>query len=124
MKLEFISPMILNTLKQGEFANKTTWTYYDNPNSELIIDVDKWQIICLSNGKCGGFSDWVVNEYKCQFALKKDIHGDGFIDIEFPFALAMLGQLFNRTELIAYLSSLQKIFAIKQESKDYQNNLK
>lgn len=120
-KLEFASPKALNELTQGQFTEKVIWSYNDDPNSELVIDADNWHIECLSNGKTGKLIDWLVNEKTHQFAIKGEATSEDYVEIEYPFAVAMLGQLVDRTDLIRYLASLQKTFG-QMKSDDKATN--
>lgn len=122
-KLEFASPKTLNELTQGQFAEKVVWGYNDVPNSELVVDADNWHIECPSNGKIGKLTDWLVNEKTYQFTLKGEATSDDYVEIEYPFAVAMLGQLVDRTDLIRYLASLQKVFGQMQSDNKTANEI-
>ncbi|MDR1221367.1 MAG: hypothetical protein LBL07_00620 [Tannerella sp.] len=111
-KLEFASPKLLNELQQGQYADKVVWNYHNTLDLELILDADDWHIECPANGKTGKLADWVVNEDTCQFALKDEEGIDNYTELEYPFAVAMLGQLVERTDLIRYLISLQEVLSM------------
>ena len=109
-KLEFISPKVLNNLKSGQFASKVVWGYNNVPNTDLTIDTDDWNIECVMSSKKGNITEWLVNEETNQMILNSEENKDGYSEIEYPFAISMLGQLVDRTDLIRYLVSLQNTF--------------
>lgn len=110
LKLEFISPKVLNELKFGQFVEKSVWKYFGMPDSSLFIDTDTWIISSEDGSKSAVISNWCVNEQAKEFVLKDQSSSVGFKDIDYTFALAMLGQLTDRNGLINYLASLKDIF--------------
>lgn len=109
-KLEFISPKILNELKFGQVAEKSVWKYLGMPDSSLSIDTDTWIISSEDGSKSAVISNWCVNEQAKEFVLKEQSSSDGFKEIDYVFALAMLGQITDREGLLKYLASLKDVF--------------
>jgi hypothetical protein len=118
IKLEFISPKVLNNLKYGQFADKVVWGYNNIPDTGLTIDTDDWNIECIAIAKKGIITDWLVDEETYQFVLKGNDSADNYGEIQYPFAVAMLGQLVDRKDLIKYLDLLQNAFD-GAKSRDY-----
>jgi hypothetical protein len=110
IKLEFISPKVLNNLKHGHFTNKVVWGYDNVPGTDLTIDTDNWNIECVGFSQKGSIMDWLVNEDTNPMVLKSGVSKEDNSEIEFPFAVAMLGQLAGPNNLIRNLASLQETF--------------
>lgn len=112
LTIEFIAPNKLNELKEGECVQKTIWSYAGVENSILVLDTNNWTISCEANNICESIANWVVDEMSCVMKIKSDTNEEAYKELDYPFAVSMIGQMCDVKDLISYLQSLQEVFNI------------
>lgn len=112
--LNFSAPQELNNLKEAGSLEKYTWIYGVNSSDELKLDLDTWIISSKEQEKSAHITQWKVNQQEHSMILEEDSN-ESYQEIDLSFAVAMLGQLVGREDLIRYLKQLKKEFAKSKE---------
>lgn len=112
--LNFLAPQELNNLKEAGSLEKYTWIYGVNSSDELKLDLDTWIISSKEQEKSAHITQWKVNQQEHSMILEEDSN-ESYQEIDLSFAVAMLGQLVGREDLIRYLKQLKKEFAKSKE---------
>lgn len=119
--LNFSAPQELNNLKEAGSLEKYTWIYGVNSSDELKLDLDTWIISSKEQEKSAHITQWKVNQQEHSMILEEDSN-ESYQEIDLSFAVAMLGQLVRREDLIRYLKQLKKEFAKSKEDFEKEEN--
>ena len=119
--LKFSAPQELNNLKNASSLEKYTWVYGSNSSEELKLDLDTWIISSKEQEKSAHITQWKVNQQEHSMILEEDSN-ESYQEIDLSFAVAMLGQLVGREDLIRYLKQLKKEFAKSKEENEEEEN--
>jgi hypothetical protein len=119
--LNFSAPQELNNLKEAGSLEKYTWIYGVNSSDELKLDLDTWIISSKEQEKSAHITQWKVNQQEHSMILEEDSN-ESYQEIDLSFAVAMLGQLVSREDLIRYLKQLKKEFAKSKEENEEEEN--
>ncbi|EKY11538.1 hypothetical protein HMPREF9075_00632 [Capnocytophaga sp. oral taxon 332 str. F0381] len=119
--LNFSAPQELNNLKEAGSLEKYTWIYGVNSSDELKLDLDTWIISSKEQEKSAHITQWKVNQQEHSMILEEDSN-ESYQEIDLSFAVAMLGQLVSREDLIRYLKQLKKEFAKSKEDFEKEEN--
>ena len=119
--LNFSAPQELNNLKEAGSLEKYTWIYGVNSSGELKLDLDTWIISSKEQEKSAHITQWKVNQQEHSMILEEDSN-ESYQEIDLSFAVAMLGQLVSREDLIRYLKQLKKEFAKSKEDFEKEEN--
>ena len=119
--LNFSAPQELNNLKEAGSLEKYTWIYGVNSSDELKLDLDTWIISSKEQEKSAHITQWKVNQQEHSMILEEDSN-ESYQEIDLSFAVAMLGQLVGREDLIRYLKQLKKEFAKSKEDFEKEEN--
>lgn len=119
--LNFLAPQELNNLKEAGSLEKYTWIYGVNSSDELKLDLDTWIISSKEQEKSAHITQWKVNQQEHSMILEEDSN-ESYQEIDLSFAVAMLGQLVGREDLIRYLKQLKKEFAKSKEENEEEEN--
>ena len=119
--LKFSAPQELNNLKNASSLEKYTWVYGSNSSEELKLDLETWVISSEKQEKSAHITQWKVNQQEHSMILEEDSN-ESYQEIDLSFAVAMLGQLVGREDLIRYLKQLKKEFAKSKEENEEKEN--
>ena len=119
--LKFSAPQELNNLKNASSLEKYTWVYGSNSSEELKLDLETWVISSEKQEKSAHITQWKVNQQEHSMILEEDSN-ESYQEIDLSFAVAMLGQLVGREDLIRYLKQLKKEFAKSKEDFEKEEN--
>ena len=119
--LNFSAPQELNNLKEAGSLEKYTWISGVNSSDELKLDLDTWIISSKEQEKSAHITQWKVNQQEHSMILEEDSN-ESYQEIDLSFAVAMLGQLVSREDLIRYLKQLKKEFAKSKEDFEKEEN--
>ncbi len=119
--LNFLAPQELNNLKEAGSLEKYTWVYGSNSSEELKLDLETWVISSEKQEKSAHITQWKVNQQEHSMILEEDSN-ESYQEIDLSFAVAMLGQLVGREDLIRYLKQLKKEFAKSKEENEEEEN--
>ena len=119
--LKFSAPQELNNLKNASSLEKYTWVYGSNSSEELKLDLETWVISSEKQEKSAHITQWKVNQQEHSMILEEDSN-ESYQEIDLSFAVAMLGQLVSREDLIRYLKQLKKEFAKSKEENEEEEN--
>lgn len=123
IQLTFASPKELDTLKSARNVDKKAWHYGNEAESILELDTDTWNITCPQNQKSALITEWMADESDFSMKLKEDDVEGNFVDIDYPFAVAMVGQICNPGLLASFIGQLLSIYNMspsksKEDSED------
>lgn len=117
IKLIFKSPSELNSLSSASKLSPTEWKFQSKEGVVLELNTDNWEI---STGDSSTKIDkWVVDETNYTMDLKEN--DPNLKELDYAFAVSMIGQLVDRTKLIEYLKSLGEVYNMKPD--DSRENL-
>lgn len=105
-ELKFEAPRYLNELREATQTNKQQWTH-GSSSAPLVLELDTWEI--GYEGTFAHITEWHVNQSNCTMILEA---GTGYEEIDFPFCVAMLGQIVSREDFLKYFSELQEEFRV------------
>jgi len=111
IKLIFKSPSELNSLSSASKLSPTEWKFKSQDGEVLELDTENWQI--LYSGSSTKIDKWVVDESNYTMDLKEN--NPNLKDLDYAFAVSMIGQLVDRTKLIEYLKSLGEVYNMKPD---------
>ena len=111
-KMKFCSPTKLNNLEDGGFTETQNFVFPEIDNGELTLDIDNWDVVCEDNGIKAKLDTWYVNE---DLGMMCNEPKEGYVKIDYPFAVSMVGQLCEPSQLINYLQSLEQLFEVKRK---------
>ena len=120
IQLKFKSPKELDNLKEAKQIEKNVWHYASDAESVLELDTETWQISCPQNQQKARINEWMVDETNFSMKLKTDDTPGDYRDIDYPFAVAMVGQLCPPQTLVLYLRQLAEVFKMRPSSDDEQ----
>ena len=104
----------LNNAKEAVLFNKYNWFYGGDLSNKLWLNLDNWTIYS-DRGQIAHITEWKVNQNAHSMVLGQDA-GNNYQKIDLPFAMAMLGQLVSREDLVCYLKQLPKEFIRVKET--------
>jgi len=114
IELKFIALNELNNAKEAVLFNKYNWFYGGDLSNKLWLNLDNWTIYS-DRGQIAHITEWKVNQNAHSMVLGQDA-GNNYQKIDLPFAMAMLGQLVSREDLVCYLKQLPKEFIRVKET--------
>ena len=114
IELKFIALNELNNVKEAVLFNKYNWFYGGDLSNKLWLNLDNWTIYS-DRGQIAHITEWKVNQNAHSMVLGQDA-GNNYQKIDLPFAMAMLGQLVSREDLVCYLKQLPKEFIRVKET--------
>jgi len=114
IELKFIALNELNNAKEAVLFNKYNWFYGGDLSNKLWLNLDNWTIYS-DRGQIAHITEWKVNQNAHSMVLGQD-GGNDYQKIDLPFAMAMLGQLVSREDLVCYLKQLPKEFIRVKET--------
>lgn len=111
IQLIFKSPKELNSLSSSTNLTAHEWRFKSIDGSILELNTDNWEI---SNGQLSvKINKWGVDESNKLMDLKDN--NKELDDLDYAFAVSMIGQLVDRSKLIQYLKSLSEVYEMKNE---------
>lgn len=116
IQLKFKSPKELENLKEAKQIEKNEWHYTSDAGTVLELDTETWMISCPQNQQIAKINEWMVDETNFSMKLKTDDTPGDYRDIDYPFAVAMVGQLCPPQKLALYLKQLTEVFKMRPSS--------
>lgn len=122
--LKFSSPKDLNNLKEAKPVDKKQWLYANEAESTLELDTETWHITCPQNQKTAIITEWMADESAFSMKLKGDEAQGNYANIDYTFAIAMVGQLCEPHLISQYIGQLLQVFNLRpapEEKKPEEN---
>ena len=110
IQLKFSSPKELNNLKEAKPVEKKQWHYANEAESTLELDTETWFITCPQNQKTAKINEWMADEGSFSMKLKSDDVQGNYADVDYTFAIAMVGQLCEPHLISQYIGQLVEVY--------------
>lgn len=110
IQLKFSSPKELNNLKEAKPVEKKQWHYANEAESTLELDTETWFITCPQNQKTAKIKEWMADEGNFSMKLKSDDVQGNYADVDYTFAVAMVGQLCEPHLISQYIGQLAEVY--------------
>ncbi len=107
LPLLFTSPKQLNTLQEAQASEPVVWHLFKTEDV-LELNTENWHIATAHLS--AQIDAWEVNEQTHQMKPKSQETTEGFVSLDYTFAVSMIGQIGNKRLLQSYLASLQDIY--------------
>ncbi|MDR1683415.1 MAG: hypothetical protein LBS25_08555 [Candidatus Symbiothrix sp.] len=107
IELKFTAPKILESLTSATGTNKVQWTYGGKEESPLYLNVNDWQIFSDTDKKTAHITKWLVNQDNNAMLLAENADSS-YQEIDFAFAMSMLGQTVQQRDLPTYFLYVTK----------------
>ncbi len=107
LPLRFTSPKELNALKEAQASEPVIWQLFETEDV-LELNTENWHIATADLSV--QIDAWEVNEQTHQMRPKSQETVEGFVPLDYPFAVSMIGQIGNKQLLQSYLVSLQNLY--------------